>query len=112
MNFRVGQKVMRIKRLDHDDEAHLLRWSISRCKGIAYPRIGDVCAIATINHWPHATLLTFREYDNSQFVRQGLCTIEPGFDAKSFRPIVERKTDISVFKKILADVSKEKEAVG
>lgn len=32
------------------------------------------------------------------------------FWAHRFRPLIEHKTDISVFKKILADASKEKEA--
>jgi hypothetical protein len=33
--------------------------------------------------------------------------MEPAFAARRFRPVVERKTDISIFKKMLRPVSKE-----
>lgn len=44
------------------------------------------------------TLLLLAELDNSHMPVKGL---EPGFDSRYFRPLIERKTDISVFQAML-----------
>lgn len=96
MNFKVGQKVTRNgKRPDPSPE-------FRGFKGHSFPEMGDVVTIKTINHWSFGSLLTFVEHDNSHLMRNGW---EPGFASKCFSPIVERKTDISIFTKMLTPQS-------
>lgn len=99
--FQVGQKVVRVG--SKTIGGHTLR-----VRNFTYPKIGEVCTVATINHWPYGTIVTLREHDNSHLIRHehNRSGYEPGFDARAFRPLVERKTDISIFTKMLD--SKEK----
>lgn len=96
MTFRVGQRVVCIS-----DGTTAMR----KFPGSQYPLKNNVYTIATINDWPSGTLLTFCEMDNRNFIGKTVngvfCTIEPGFGARHFRPLTERKTDISVFTKML-----------
>jgi len=99
--FRVGQKVVRIG--SSPDAERMLALLTERYGHFSHPAIGEVCTVATINEWTHWTLFTFREHDNSHLIAKIGCKYEPGFDAKHFRPVVARKTDISIFTKILTD---------
>jgi hypothetical protein len=92
MNFRVGMKVVRVRMKQRPWPSYTGEGKYTR------PEVGEVCTIKTINKWSAITLLTFVEHDNSHLTTNGY---EPGFDAKCFRRVVERKTDISVFKKLL-----------
>jgi len=71
--------------------------------------IGGIYTIRAINVWPTYTLLRFDELDNSEFVR-GTLMLEPGFNSVGFRPVVERKTSIEIFQKMLTP--KQQEIVG
>lgn len=99
--FRVGQKVVRIGSCS-DGEISASR---ARQMGYSFPEMGDVVTIKTLNVWPHRTILTFHEHDNSHIQKQMCSYWEPGFDASAFRPVVERKTDISCFTEILRKVN-------
>lgn len=103
MSFRVGQKVVRVKGQRGDAMFSGLARS-----DYSYPEYGEVCTVATINHWPRGAIITLREHDNSHLMARYCATYEPGFAAKCFRPVVKRKTDISIFTKMLDDArSKE-----
>jgi hypothetical protein len=94
MAFYVGQKVTPNGRSSAGNE---LGRKLAR-SGISAPKFGDVVIIKTINVWHRVTLLTFVEHDNFHLSTNGY---EPGFNAECFSPIVERKTDISIFTKML-----------
>ena len=105
MTFRVGQKVVRIGSVKGSD--------ISRSEavrmGYSYPEMGEIVTIKTLNAWPAKTILTFYEHDNSHIQKQLGSPWEPGFDAAAFRPLVERKTDISALKALLVPGAKIRE---
>ena len=94
MSFRVGMKVVRVGSKRSCENL----WIAENIK-FTYPKIGDVVTIKTINDWPRWTILTFCEHDNSHLAGV-VSEIEPGFGSEHFRPIVERKTDISIFKRM------------
>lgn len=99
MNFRVGQKVVRINSQGSGCAVYTGNRDLINC-----PPIGVVCTVKTINHWARGTLITLVEYDNSHLTPPH-ASREPGFNAAAFRPAVEpkeeRKTDISIFLKML-----------
>lgn len=91
VTFRVGQKVV------------LVGWaqdavSSWRAIGACYPDVGDVYTVRAVKPWKKSAILLLSEIDNSH-LRYAL---EPGFRQEFFRPIVERKTDLSIFQKMLA----------
>jgi hypothetical protein len=93
--FRVGQKVVCVdasgRRPWWDDEA---------------PIEGRVYTIARIFFDIDCEVLEFVELKRCQRSRDWHgCDI--GYDARRFRPIVERKTDISVFTKMLTPKKRE-----
>lgn len=88
-NLVVGQKVVRIGGV------------IAEYLPAKWPEMGKVYTVRTINVWDgYDTLITLEEIDNSHMVPE-YGKIEPGFQAKHFRPVIERKTDISIFKAML-----------
>jgi hypothetical protein len=90
--FHVGQKVCCVNEPCASQKA---KWP-----GSNWPAKGAVYKIRAINVWPAQTLLRLEEVDNRHF--EGvLSAIEPGFPSEHFRPIVERKTDISIFTAML-----------
>jgi len=95
MTFYVGQKVVRTRRRTKGD--------LSIKAAYSKPAIGDVVTIKTLNHWQKATILTFIEHDNSFLMDRLGSQYEPGFDARSFRPAVEKGTDagVALLKKIV-----------
>jgi hypothetical protein len=106
MAFRVGQKVINVKGSDGDAKI--------RDAAASRPVRGEIVTIKTMNYWPHRekTLLTFVEHDNSHLIGvHDLSGFEPGFDAECFRPVVERKTDISIFEAMLTGTKKRRVVV-
>lgn len=98
-NFRVGQKVVCISKG---------KMSCANLDALRYakpqPKYGVVYTVRAINVWPDRTLLRFEEIDNSHMIPR-FGKIEPGFNAKLFRPVVARKTSIEVFHRILDKVN-------
>src|SRR5687768_445102 len=103
--FRVGQKVVRV-----GSKSVGAVLDASRIGHFTVPAIGEVCTVSTINEWSYGTLITLCEHDNSHLIAELGCRYEPGFNAEAFRPVVERKTDISVFQAILRKATKKKRA--
>lgn len=91
-HFYVGQKVV------------LVGWNDMPAKewqaiGAVYPSVGDVYTVRAILPWRDSAVLLLAEIDNSHLGYRP----EPGFRQEFFRPVVERKTDISIFERILTD---------
>lgn len=91
--FYVWQKVVRVG--NGIGSKHRIYAGRTR---FSFPEIGEVGTIATINEWPTVTLITLIEHDNSHLTEFGY---EPGFNLTAFRPVVERKTSIEIFKRML-----------
>ena len=89
MTFRVGQKVCCIR----------TKWFEPPMKGEVFPVLGGVYTIREIvrcaDEGPAG--LKFYELTNPRFYDGTDCD----FRADNFRPIVERKTDISIFTQML-----------
>lgn len=99
--FRVGQKVV------------CVAWPadlITRAEA-NYAHVGSVYTIRAINVWPDSTKLRFYELDNSHMTARMGGKIEPGFNAKFFRPVVDRPTDISIFTRMLTDADEDARAM-
>lgn len=90
MAFRVGMKVVCIRTMP-------VGWRIA---GGSYPEERSVYTIRSILPYNDTTLLRFFEIDNSR-LKASDGFVEPGFNSKYFRPVVERKTDISIFTAML-----------
>jgi hypothetical protein len=94
--FRVGQKVVCIAPVvgGYGDESNPVIGSVYTIRDIECPRPGGI----------HHTGLRFDEILNEPRAYRGYDELsEVSFSALKFRPIVERKADISVFTKMLAD---------
>ncbi|WP_107341840.1 hypothetical protein [Agrobacterium pusense] len=89
-NFTVGQKVVRIGGNARPNVPAV------------WPEIGKVYTVRGINVWDYGVLLHLHEIDNSHMVPE-YSRIEPGFQAQFFRPVIERKTDISIFTDMLIE---------
>ena len=79
--FRVGQKVVCVAW-----PAGLIVQAEAN-----YAHVGSVYTIRAINVWPDSTKLRFYELDNSHMTARMGGEIEPGFNAKFFRPVVDRQ---------------------
>ncbi|UIY28734.1 hypothetical protein LZK73_18585 [Neorhizobium galegae] len=90
-NFRVGQKVVCI-----NDRGSPEFWN-----GCRLARKGKVYTVRSIFYWGEQSLLRLEEIVNPVFGYADGSEDEPGFEAEYFRPIVNRLTDISVFKAML-----------
>lgn len=101
MSFRVGQKVVAVGYDIHYDPNSIM-W---RHPKAAYPEIGGVYTIRQINVWAKYTLVLLHEVDNQHMLAIVGGKIEPGWDSRAFRPVIEHKTDISVFHRILDNVN-------
>ena len=90
--FQVGQKVVCIK-----DEDAFAPWNWPK-KGEIYTirAIGE-CTPAQTYWWGKNVVVWVNEVVNSPDASGQ----EPGFGQGRFRPLVERKTDISIFEKLL-----------
>lgn len=97
MRFHVGQKVVCITDDFWHPLAHLVphlprKGGLYHVRGYA-PLIGDPCVM------PGASFIWLAE-----IVNPGSSGQEPSFAAYCFRPVIERKTDISVFTKLLSPI--------
>lgn len=101
-NFVVGQKVVAVGR---KAPAKPTRRSVPRPEGNAlgasYPEIGKIYTIRQINAWDDGVVVLLEEVCNRRFIGLKGSKIEPGFPAECFRPVIDRKTDISQFKAML-----------
>jgi hypothetical protein len=101
MTFRVGQKVVCVS--DHAcDDPRLL-------PGGEYvpnwPSVGAVYTVRGLRDGPVRPHLLLEEVINPErFFAEGV--YEMGWNPTRFRPVVERKTDISIFTDILRKASK------
>lgn len=91
-NLRVGQKVVCIK-----------GGTSSLARNGWCPQTGGVYTVRGIYNGPERIDLHLAEYVHHQHHPDG---IELGWDASRFRPVVERKTDFSIFTAILNKVDK------
>jgi hypothetical protein len=103
--FRVGQKVERIPAprvrgaISHEDAAR---------HGAKLARVGEVYTVRLVRVEPDGSqVLLLVELDNSHMANIGFGPLEPGFLSYGFRPLVERKTDISIFTAML-DTAKDR----
>jgi hypothetical protein len=107
--FHVGQKVVCIKEGTWSWERNWPEYV--RLFRIVHPRKGDVLTCRTVEYDEKGCGLRFFEIRNPFTpTSTGGDMAECSFDGARFRPVEERKTDISVFTKILDDV-KTKEPV-
>lgn len=89
-NFRVGQKVVCVS----DD------WNADFYEGEHRPIKGNVYTIREISNGRKIpVVLRFEELVNPKLYCGG--TSECRYNANKFRPVAERKTDISIFKAML-----------
>lgn len=98
-NFRVGQKVVKF------------RGAETATKGNRAIRIGEVLTVRAVQTCARVneevqTGLLFQEFSNP-LIKTTIGMFEPDYDHQNYRPVVQRKTDISIFKSLLIP-SKEK----
>lgn len=98
MTFRVGQKVVFIAHVADDVRACY--------PNASFPNKDGIYTIRGFGRRDEpGDLLLLQELDNGHLIGLTLngfyCCREPGFSAEKFRPIVERKTDISIFTAML-----------
>ncbi|NTA27435.1 hypothetical protein [Allorhizobium ampelinum] len=100
--FRVGQKVVLVDDSTHSSPSSLARIEGEK-RGVKYPIKGKVYTVrktVVISNTEELAILLV-EIDNGEAsVRFGFKN-EAAFLASRFRPVVERKTDISIFKALL-----------
>lgn len=97
--FHVGQKVV-LARMAKNAEGHR-KFSESRGYAVTYPELGRIYTVREIFlHETGAVAMRLVEIVNP-VVQYKNGEKELCFDAANFRPIVERKTDISIFKAML-----------
>ena len=106
MSFHVGQRVVCVNDEWQDWWPHYEYWWPHK------PIKGHIYTIRAVRYDPirKGDGVLLYEIHNPERLWGDGNTGEGGFMAYKFRPLTERKTDISVFKRILADASKEKEA--
>lgn len=98
--LQVGQKVVCVGCGQSERKTRVERPQGEKA-GAIYPTIGSVYTIRQIDVWNDGTTILLNEISNAHLIGWKGGTIEPGFPAKGFRPVVDRKTDISVFKAML-----------
>lgn len=109
MSLYVGQKVVRVTDPTIPNRSSIPDATLN-AMGWSRPEEGEVVTIRTINVWPTWTALTFFEHDNSHLIGVQGKKIEPGFNSRHFRPIVEQKTDISVLTALLTPAKQTEDA--
>lgn len=96
MAFRSGQKVVCVK---------LIPVNAGYGYGIEIvPTVGEVYTIRETGTFYDLQFVRLNEIHNHPRL-YAIGTVECWFTADAFRPAIERKTDISVFRRILDDVS-------
>jgi len=92
MAFRIGQKVVCVNDTWRD--------TLIDCPGGVPVKGGVYTVRGFCEHYPEITSIYLEEIVNPPF-KYLVGAYEPSFLAWRFRPVVERKTNISVFKEIL-----------
>lgn len=87
-NFRVGQKVVCIKGAERSPYT-IGGWC---------PKTGGVYTVRGVYDGPLYLVIHLEEYRHPDGDMHG---VEHGWDATRFRPVVERKTDIEIFRRML-----------
>jgi hypothetical protein len=100
MTFYVGQKITMSRPIPP--------W-FERPEGIVLPEFGIIYTVRDLEVYDDSEWLRLDEIRNHDVMEHGRL-IEPWFETVGFRPVVERKTDISVFAELL-DTTKSKEPV-
>jgi hypothetical protein len=89
VTFHINQKIECIRDDWHHPLAHLVQ-HLPRKRGIYHVRGFDL-------YYPRNAYLRLVEIVNPMFLQYD----EPSFFCGCFRPVIERKTDIGVFRKLL-----------
>lgn len=97
-DFHVGQKVVCLRK----------KWSVEahpNLEGVTFPVFNRVYTIRNMDYlrtsYGEGVVLWFREIRNPVVKFRDLTPMEAGFAARDFRPLRERKTDISIFTSML-----------
>lgn len=90
MSFHIGQRVVCI---NDQMDGGATRW-----KDATYPVFGQIYTVRGMAVLPGGLILRLEEIICPTFGRDNE---EAGFGADHFRPVIERKTDISVFQRML-----------
>jgi hypothetical protein len=93
-NFTVGQKVVCI---DGSAPSRDVKFSL----GSRYPDDGKIYTIRECLIWGGSPAVRLQEIVNPKlnFIHEGFS--EQAFSPERFRPVIQRKTDISIFKAML-----------
>lgn len=106
LNWHVGMKVVCVAAQER------INAIVASLPGSVYPTSGKIYTIREIRDDSPLTngktqiVVLLCEIDNSHLVGRVLkpgtkCFVEPGFNPNGFRPVQTRKTDISIFNRIL-----------
>lgn len=103
-NFRVGQKVTMVQ--GYEPKVY----DRAKSEGVTLPETGVVYTVRGIEDglgwYSGVPFIWLEELRNAPHVSDG---VEPNWDARLFRPVVDRKTDISIFTAMLnAEHTKER----
>lgn len=99
-NFRVGQKVVCVS-LEENAQHAISRESAKRF-GAIYPQVGRVYTVRSIYETQSGLKgILLCELDNMRASQRAGRERECGFVVNWFRPVADRKTDISIFKAML-----------
>lgn len=97
MTFHVGQRVVCISRFDDDPDGYT-----------TFPRRGQIYTVRTVEAEDGREWLRLHEiFNDPSGYEEG---IEGRFWSARFRPVVERTTDISIFRWMLTGAPNETEA--
>ncbi len=96
-NFRVGQKVVLV------DDSTRGEGLPAKVFGFAVPRRGEVYTVRFVGTvgFGRKSVLLLEEINNHHAAMMLGLVIEPALAADRFRPVVERKTDIEIFRRML-----------
>lgn len=97
--FYVGQKVVCIDDIRHKN--YLPKGCNGSWPSLSWPQKNYVYTIKDINRIMGVKTLILSEISNGCYFSHGIFGPESGYAAARFRPVVERKTDISIFEAML-----------
>ncbi|MQY48219.1 hypothetical protein GAO09_19480 [Rhizobiales bacterium RZME27] len=98
--FRVGQKVVLVDVSSRDGGETRKQWEMA---GAIYPDQNAVYTVRGIVYHSitGVEMIHLQEIDNTPICKVLNLMLEPAFESYRFRPVVDRKTDISIFKSLL-----------
>jgi hypothetical protein len=107
-NFVVGQKVVAVKK-ESPTERDIQQAEVAKRIGVVFPKPGETYTVRNVFTAARAdgeviVCLHLVEVVNNPRMKFGTGVVgEIGFSAACFRPVVERKTDISIFTAMLTE---------